>query len=164
MRPIISSLKGPSIGVSRFLDRLLRPLYDRVAQHTTFVNGIDLIRQLENYRDRGCLCPSTQFVTFDVADLYTMIPRDGALDVLGRFLLHNSVQGKIGNLSVDTILKLARLVLDTNYFVYDQKYYRQIKGGAMGSPFTMTLANVYMFAWEQSLIQSQLEQGELYGR
>ena len=164
MRPIISSLKGPSIGVSRFLDRLLRPLYDRVAQHTTFVNGIDLIRQLENYRDRGCLCPSTQFVTFDVADLYTMIPRDGALDVLGRFLLHNSMQGKIGNLSVDTILKLARLVLDTNYFVYDQKYYRQIKGGAMGSPFTMTLANVYMFAWEQSLIQSQLEQGELYGR
>ena len=164
MRPIISSLKGPSIGVSRFLDRLLRPLYDRVAQHTTFINGIDLLRQLGNYRDRGCLCPSTQLITFDVTDLYTMIPRDGALDVLGRFLLHNSVQGKIGNLSVDTILKLARLVLDTNYFVYDQKYYRQIKGGAMGSPFTMTLANVYMFEWEKSLVESQFEQGELYGR
>ena len=157
-------MSGPTIGVSHFLDRLLRPIFDRAAKFTTFVNGIDLVRQLENYRDRGCLLPSTQFVTFDVTDLYTMIPRDGALEALGRFLVQNLVQGKIGNLSVDTILKLARVVLDTNYFVYDQKYYRQIKGGAMGSPFTMTLANVYMLEWEQSLIESQLRQGELYGR
>jgi hypothetical protein len=157
-------MNGPTIGVSHFLDHLLRPLFDRVAKDTTFVNGIDLVRQLEKYRDRGQLRPTTQFVTFDVTDLYTMIPRNAALEALGRFLMQNSIQGRIGNLSVDTILKLARLVLDTNYFVYNQKYYRQIKGGAMGSPFTMTLANVYMLEWEQSLIESQFEQGELYGR
>jgi len=93
-----------------------------------------------------------------------MIPQDGALEALGKFLVQNSVEGKIGNLSVDTILKLARVLLDTNYFVYHQKYYRQIKGGAMGSPFTMTLANVYMLEWEQPLIESQLTQGELYGK
>ncbi len=34
----------------------------------------------------------------------------------------------------------------------------------MGSPFTMTLANVYMLEWEQPLIESQFEKGELYGR
>src|SRR5271156_137863 len=158
-------MNDPTIGVSHFLDRLLRPLFDRVAKQTTFINGIDLVRQLEKYRDSGHLLPSTQFVTFDVTDLYTMIPRNGALEALGRFLVQNSLKvGKIGNLSVDTILKLAHLVLDTNYFVYDNKYYRQIKGGAMGSPFTMTLANVYMLEWEQSLIVSQGNQGELYGR
>jgi hypothetical protein len=157
-------MNGPIIGVSHFLDRLLRPLFDHVAKQTTFINGIDLVRQLEKYRDGGHLKSSTQFVTFDVTDLYTMIPRNGALEALGRFLVKNSFKGKIGNLSIDTILKLARLVLDTNYFVYDNKYYRQIKGGAMGSPFTMTLANVYMLEWEQPLIESQLNQGELYGR
>ena len=157
-------MNGPTIGVSHFLDRLLRPLFDYVAKQTTFINGIDLVRQLEKYRDNGHLLRSTQFVTFDVTDLYTMIPRNGALDALGRFLVKNSIKGKISSLSIDTILKLARLVLDTNYFVYDNKYYRQIKGGAMGSPFTMTLANVYMLEWEQSLIELQLKQGELYGR
>jgi hypothetical protein len=157
-------MHGPTIGVSHFLDRLLRPLFDQVAKQTTFINGIDLVRQLEKYRDSGRLLPSTQFVTFDVTDLYTMIPRNGALEALGRFLVQNSIKGKIGNLSVDTMLKLARLVLDTNYFVYDNKYYRQIKGGAMGSPFTMTVANVYMLEWEQPLIELQLNQGELYGR
>jgi hypothetical protein len=34
----------------------------------------------------------------------------------------------------------------------------------MGSPFTMTVANVYMLEWEQPLIELQLNQGELYGR
>lgn len=157
-------MNGPSTGVSHFLDQLLRPVFDHVAQETTFVNGIDLVRKLEKYRDDGHLLPSTQFITFDVTDLYTMIPRNGALEALGRFLLRHSVKGKVGNLSIDTILKLARLVLDTNYFVHESKYYRQIKGGAMGSPFTMTLANVYMLEWEQSLVESQTSEGELYGR
>jgi hypothetical protein len=157
-------MHGPTTSVSHFLDRLLRPIFDRVAEQTTFINGIDLVRQLEKYRDSGRLWPTTQFVTFDVTDLYTMIPRNGALEALGRFLVQNSIKGKVGNLSIDTILRLARLVLDTNYFVYNNKYYRQIKGGAMGSPFTMTLANVYMLEWEQPLIELQLSRGEVYGR
>jgi hypothetical protein len=157
-------MTGPTTSVSHFLDHVLRHIFDRVTRQTTFVNGMDLVRQLEKYRDNGYLLSSTRFVTFDVTDLYTMIPRNGALEALGRFLMQNSTKGKIGNLSVDTILQLARLVLDTNCFVYDNTYYRQIKGGAMGSPFTMTLANVYMLECEQSLIELQLSQGELYGR
>ncbi|CAF1619484.1 unnamed protein product [Adineta ricciae] len=34
----------------------------------------------------------------------------------------------------------------------------------MGSPFTMTLANIYMFEWEQSLIEYQKAHNEIYGR
>ena len=157
-------MNGSTNNISHFLDRLLRPLFDHVARQTTFINGIDLVRQLEAYEQNDCLLPTTQFVTFDVTDLYTMIPRNGALETLGRFLVKTASNGKIGNLSVDTILKLARIVLDTNYFVYNNKYYRQIKGGAMGSAFTMTLANVYMLAWEQPLVELQMQQGELYGR
>jgi hypothetical protein len=34
----------------------------------------------------------------------------------------------------------------------------------MGSPFTMTLANIYMLEWEQSLIEHQQMHNEIYGR
>lgn len=67
-------------------------------------------------------------------------------------------------MTIDTITRLARLVLDTNCFVYENNYYQQIRGGAMGSPFTMTLANIYMLEWEQSLIEHQNIHNELYGR
>ncbi|CAF4740674.1 unnamed protein product, partial [Rotaria sp. Silwood2] len=93
-----------------------------------------------------------------------MIPRDGAIAALRRFCQKYSVNGKIGNLKIDTIIKLASAVLDTNTFAYKNKYYRQIQGGAMGSPFTMGLVNVYMLEWEQKLLQHQNRHHEIYGR
>ena len=164
MRPIVSSIRAAATGVSHFLDQILRPLYNGVAHLSTFTNDIDFVRQLEAYRDRGQLLPSTLFVTFDVADLYTMIPRDGALAALNRFLQKHATGGKIKNMKISILIKMVELVLDTNCFAFENKYYRQIRGGAMGSPLTMTLANIYMFEWEQPLIGFQKCHRELYGR
>jgi hypothetical protein len=146
------------------LDHLLRPIFDRVANETTFINGINVVRQLESYRNSGRLLPTTLFVTFDVTNLYTMIPRDGAIFALQKFLYKHAENRRIYGMTIDTITKLVRLVLDTNCFLYDNKYYQQIRGGAMGSPFTMTLANIYMWEWEQPLIEYQKIHNQIYGR
>ncbi len=73
-----------------------------------------------------------------------MIPRNGAIEALIRFLDKYSIDRRSGILTIDTILRMARLVLDTNYFAYKHKYYQQIHGGAMGSAFTQVLANIYV--------------------
>jgi len=164
LRPIVASIHAAATGLSRFLDLTLRPLFDRVARSTTFINGIDFVRQLEQYRDSGRLLPTTLLLTFDVTDLYTMIPKSGALEALGRFLSQHAIQGKINHMTIDTIMKMARLVLDTNCFAFEDKYYQQVRGGAMGSPFTMTLANIYMLEWEQPLVEHQRIHNGLYGR
>ena len=93
-----------------------------------------------------------------------MIPRDGALIVLEEFLCKYAQNGFIHGMTIDTLMKMARLVLDTNCFAFENKYYQQIRGGAMGSPFTMTLANIYMLKWKQPLIGNQKRHNELYGR
>jgi hypothetical protein len=157
-------MHAPATRVSKFLDKLLAPLFLKVARETTFINSIDLIRALEKYAIDGRLKPTTLFVTFDVTNLYTMIPRQGALEALIGFLEKYSKHGKIGTLSINDILRMARLVLDTNCFAYEGKYYQQIRGGAMGSAFTQTLANIYMLKWEQPLIKHQQLYSELYGR
>ncbi|CAF1439059.1 unnamed protein product [Rotaria sordida] len=74
-----------------------------------------------------------------------MIPKGGALDASYRFCVKHGKHRKIGNLTVNTIIRLACLILDTNCFVFDNKYYKQIRGGAMRSPFTMTSANIYIY-------------------
>ena len=157
-------MHGPTTSLSKFLNDLLAPIFLKVARETTFINGIDVVRRLEQYVTDGRLTMTTRFITADVTDLYTMIPRQGALDVLGRFCEKHSRKGKIGNLSIDHIMRIARLILDTNYFAYNDKYYRQVRGGAMGSAFTQVLANIYMFEWEQNLIAYQSSKKEIYGR
>ncbi|CAF1110718.1 unnamed protein product, partial [Didymodactylos carnosus] len=134
------------------------------ARQTTFINGIDVARQLEEYVAHGHFTSTTKFVTADVKDLYTMIQRQGAIEALIRFLEKYSHHGKIGTLTINHILRMVRLILDTNCFAYSNTYYRQIRGGAVTSAFTQVLANISMLEWEQDLIQHQTEHGEIYGR
>ncbi|CAF1529401.1 unnamed protein product, partial [Adineta ricciae] len=49
LRPIVSSMNMPTTGISKFLDRLLRPLFDKHVRSTTIIDGVDLIRRLETY-------------------------------------------------------------------------------------------------------------------
>lgn len=135
-----------------------------MAYKTTFTSDIDFIRKLKKYEADGYLKSTTKFITADVENLYTMVPRQRGINALIRFLEKHSHHGKIGPFSIDMILKIARLILDTNYFVYNNQYYRQARGGAMGSTFTQVFANIYMLEWEQDLIEYQTKQGEIYGR
>ncbi|CAF3912342.1 unnamed protein product [Rotaria sp. Silwood1] len=164
LRPIIASIRAPATLVSQFLNDLLAPIYLDVTRKYTFINDIDVIRTLEKHAANGYVTSTTKFITSDVENLYTMIPRKGALEALGRFCIRHSKQGKIGTFAIDHIMKMARVILDTNCFAYNKKYYKQIRGGAMGSAFTQVLANIYMFEWEQDLIQYQETHNGIYGR
>ena len=157
-------MHAPATLISKFLNDLLAPIYLKVNREYTFINDIDVVRKLEQHAADGHVIAATKFITIDVENLYTMIPRQGALEALARFCIKHSKQGKIGSFALDHIMKTARLILDTNCFAYNQKYYRQIRGGAMGSAFTQVLANVYMYEWEQDLIQYQKQHNGIYGR
>ncbi len=163
LRPIISSIRAPTTAISRFLDNLLRPLFDTYVQRTRIVNGADLIIRLNKYKNDGHFKATTLFCTFDITDLYTMLPQEGSLDILRKFLSHHNIE-KVNTISVDTIIQLARIVLTENAFIYGNEYYKQILGGAMGSPFTMTLANIFMWHWETDLVTDLQSSNEFYGR
>jgi hypothetical protein len=49
-------------------------------------------------------------------------------------------------------------------FVYEKKFYRQVIDGAMGSAFTLTFANIFMWKWEKELVRRQEAANEIYGR
>jgi hypothetical protein len=145
------------------LDKLIRPLFDQHVEQTTIIDGVHLIRRLELYVSLGFLKPTTHLCTCDITDLYTMLPQEESIAILKQFLEHfqyTHVQG----MTINAIENLARIVLMENVFFYEQKYYHQIKGGAMGSPFTLTLANIFMWHWEKKLVEKQRNSNELYGR
>ncbi|CAF4192072.1 unnamed protein product, partial [Rotaria sordida] len=147
LRPIISGLKHPTIKISKFLDDLLRPLFDKMAQETTVSSGFELVKKLQEWSILN-MNQNTIFCTIDVIDLYTMIPQvEGVLSLkqMMDYLKLKNVNG----LKAETIIRLSRFVMQNNYFSYDGQFYHQIRGGAMGSPLTLTMANCYMFFFER---------------
>ena len=156
-------MKAPTTPISHFLDKLLRPLFDLHVNDTRAVNGLDSIRRLQEYETNGRLKPTTIFCTFDITDLYTMLPQEESLEILKIFLIEHKIE--TGNkISIATIIELARIVLTENAFIYNEKYYKQVLGGAMGSPFTMPVANIFMMHWEKTIVAVLQSSKEIYGR
>jgi hypothetical protein len=92
-----------------------------------------------------------------------MLPQEQALDILHEFLeSHGFI--RVRGIDLKTIRELASMVLEENVFVYRNKVYKQILGGAMGSSFTLTLANIFMWKWQQPIVRQQNMTGEYYGR
>ena len=144
-------MNTPTTGISKFLDRLIRPLLDQHVCATTITDGVDLIRHLDTYIENGCLKPTTQLCTFDITDLYTMFPQQKSLNILTDFLFQHGYY-KVKGVRIDAIWKLARIVITENMFADEKKFYRQVIGGAMGSPFILPLANIFSWKWEKYLL------------
>lgn len=92
-----------------------------------------------------------------------MLPQKESLNVLTEVLLEHGYH-KVKGVPIDAILKLGRIALTENVFVYGKKIYRQIVGGPMGSAFTLTLANIFMWKWEKELVRRLTAANEIYGR
>jgi hypothetical protein len=137
-------MNTPTTDISKLLDKLIRPLFDKHVRSTTIIDGVDLIRRLETYVENDYLKPTTQIYTLDITDLYIILPQVESLNVLTEFLIHFGYY-KVRGIPIDVIRKLARIVITENVFVYEKKFYRQVVGGAMGSAFTLTLANIFMW-------------------
>ncbi|CAF1549133.1 unnamed protein product [Adineta ricciae] len=151
LRPIVAGLKSPTIEISRWLDSILRPLFDRLAKETSILNGVELIDLLERWSHQN-LKSQTQFVTMDVSDLYTMVPQEGGIQAIKKMLRVFHID-QIQEVKTSTILLLARYVMKNNYFVYGNCYYKQIRGGAMGSPLTLTISNAYMYFFQTPIVK-----------
>ena len=162
MRPIISGLRHPTTKISKFLDNLLRPLFDRMATATTVECGFELLKKLTHWCDNN-LKEDTLFCIIDVTDLYTMIPQVEGVLSLKKMLDHLHIK-EIDGLKTETIIRLGRFVMQNNYFSFNSQYYYQIRGGAMGSPLTLTIANCYMFFYERQIMKQIDHSGGLYLR
>jgi hypothetical protein len=142
----MNTIRASTTKISKLLDKIIRPIFDDKCSATTIIDGAYLIQLLQQYIEKGLLKSSTLFCTFDIHNLYTMLPQDESLNILIEFL-HVHGYKKVKGIALDTIRKLASIVIKENVFVYDKKFYKQTTGGAMGSSFTLTLANIFMWKW-----------------
>ena len=89
LRPFVFSMNTPKTGISKFLDRLIRPLFDKHVRSTAIINGVDLIRRLDTYVGNGYLKSTTYFCTFDITDLCTMLSQEESLNILTDILVEH---------------------------------------------------------------------------
>jgi hypothetical protein len=155
------------MGISRYLSHVLWSILDRVVGCKTFTGEADVVFALESYRNEGHLRPPTLFATFNVHQACTLFPHDATINALEQWLETYGFEAQIDGLTHETIVRLVRLVLKNQFFVYQHQLYRQTLGGGSGSPVTLPLACIYLFhcrpAWITALSNSKHEIVGRYG-
>ncbi|CAF2794264.1 unnamed protein product [Rotaria sp. Silwood2] len=164
VQPIVVSSASPLINISRWLHRLLQPTYDQLASSISFAKGADMILSLEKYKKQGFLRSMTLFATLHVQHISSMFDHEEAVQALEHFLTNHVSSGNLRGVSISTIVQLVRLLVDQQWFVYNNKIYRQIRGSVCGSPLMSLLVNIILFQWEKEFVSSLKEQQEIYGR
>jgi hypothetical protein len=142
-RPIVSSINSPTYFPSKYLDKILQPLIKLLPTNLKDTTTLLLLLYERKFD------PNIWFLTADVTALYPSIDIKDALIVIKELLMkYKDVH--IPEISTENginfIIELMKLVLDNNYVEFGDRMWLQIQGTAMGTPFAVVFANLYMTA------------------
>jgi hypothetical protein len=142
LRPIVSSIGSPCYALSGFLHKILSPI---AGKSESFVRNSDHFIQLLKYVN---LQNTDTLVSFDVISLFTNVPIDETLDVIGSKLQDDNTLAERSILQVEDIMELLEVYLRTTYFQVD-KFFQQKNGMAMGSSLSPVVSNIFMEYYEK---------------
>ena len=130
--------------ISEFLDFHVQPLVGQV--DSIIKDSTDFLKKLKSLGH----IPSTAILcTIDVVGLYPHILHGEGLEALTRAF--DNAESK---LPVDELISLARLVLENNYFEFDEKIFLQKLGTAIGAKFASGFANIFMSYLEEKFLST----------
>ena len=110
-----------------------------------------------------------ELVSFDISALFTSILVPTALDVINRLFCVNTLKILKPNtnmvvhlnatplaLKKDEVMQLLKLVLENCIFYFQDKFFKQLHGAAMGSPCSPVVVNIYMEYFEDLALGPEL--------
>ena len=90
--------------------------------------------------------------SYDVTALFTSVPIDPAPNIIKDLLEKDEELSDRTVLSVQNIIELLGFCLHNTYFSFQNKFYEQVEGVAVGSPVSPIVANLYMEHFERKAL------------
>ena len=153
-RPIVSDCNSDSYRVSAYIDSFLQPL---AVKHSSYIK--DTFHFLEKLKD---IKPSDHsfLVTLDVESLYTNINNtEGLCAVEHMFQIHPDPKRSDKDIS-----NLLKLCLENNDFDFNNEWFLQTSGTAMGKKFAPNYANLFLAKWEHEALAKCPQKPSCYFR
>jgi len=154
-RPIVSDVNSESYRVSEYIDYFLNPLASR---HKSYIkNTYDFITRV-----RGKNIPKHHLiVTGDVTSLYTNMDINRTIECTKQILANAPFDPKRPD---EGLIKLLDLTMKNNDFEFDNEFFLQTCGTAMGKKYAPSLANIYLLEFDDKAMNDFKIKPDNYGR
>uniref|UniRef100_A0A7I4Z1G1 Reverse transcriptase domain-containing protein n=1 Tax=Haemonchus contortus TaxID=6289 RepID=A0A7I4Z1G1_HAECO len=146
VRPIISSVGGPTDRIPWLLNLVLAQLLTFIPAHLS--NTMKFLDQLRETRFRR----NHVIESFDVTSLYTNVSNGDAMQATHELLNTHAGSINMYGLSVSQVMTLVKKCLDCSIFRWSGRYFKQVRGLAMGQRLAPVLAIAYMSKIEKPVL------------
>ncbi len=151
VRPIISAIGTYTYKTAKYLNRILTEYItenDCIIKDTfDFVNRVSKLKT--NTTER--------IVIFDVESLFTNIPTEETINIILNRVYKD--YDTFYGMKRETLRRLLTYCTQEAHFKFNNKFYEQIDGVAMGSPLGPLFANIFMDEFENSHMEILKELG-----
>ena len=134
--------------MAKELAKILKPLVGKSPHHITSTQ--DFVEQARQIK----LEPGECLSSYDVSALSTSVPIDPTLNIIKDLLDKDTTLKERTVMEVGDIILLLEFCLKNTYFSFQDQFYEQVEGAAMGSPVSPIVANLYMKYLEQKALST----------
>ena len=152
IRPVIDNTQAPSYKIAKFLNNRIKE-YINLPNTYAVENSYKIAQELHKIH----ITENHKIVTLDIKDLYVNLPKQGIIQSTIFWLDRNNINKKIK----EQIIQLLNIIIEQNYFQYNNQFFRPENGIAMGSPISGTLAEIYLQLIEELHIKHWIENQEI---
>ena len=148
LRSIVSSCGSVSYGVAKELANVIKPLVGKSPHH--IISTKHFVEQVKQIILKPWNCLSS----YDVSALFTSVSIDPALNIIKDLLEKDNTLKERTVMDVSDIILLLEFCRKNTYFSFQDQFYEQVEGAAMGSPVSPIVANLYMEHLEQKALST----------
>jgi hypothetical protein len=135
IRPIINWQGAPAYKMAKHLSKLIQ-LHIPLPNAFNINNSAQIIEDLSDIPYRQGL----RLVSFDIENTYPNIPSKEIIHIIEKMAKAN----QLDNMTTKELTAITRTVIEQNYFTFQNKYYYQNNGLAMGAPSSAILSEIYL--------------------
>lgn len=135
LRPVVSCINSPSYNLAVFVHQILAQVT------TTFRFNIRNSFEFVKFAQDILLPDNCILVSLDVTSLFTNIPKELVLHIITKKWGFISAYTELSRTS---FCELVGFLFSSSYFVFNDTFYQQLDGSAMGNPASPVLANLVM--------------------
>lgn len=139
VRPIVSAIGSPTYHLSKWLTEEFENL-PNAQPNFSVINSNDFINKVNNIQ----LQEGEFLISFDVCSLFPSVPIPQTLDYLRDLLESNNLSQEV----IDEYIKLTKLCMKQNCFQFNNNFFEQHEGTAMGNSLSPFIASLFMSRFE----------------
>jgi len=144
IRPVINNTQAPAYKIPKYINKKMHHLL-RLRNNYNTKNSYEIAEELNKIK----INKNSRIITLDIKDLYVNLPINGIMHATKYLLNKNNNSEEV----IKQLLNIIKTVIQQNYFQYKDIFYQTVKGIAMGSPLSGTIAGIYLQYVEETYIK-----------